>query len=450
MENQVKEKLKQLGNHILTASRNELYLSMRFLDTALSSLTYEMSLSTNFMGTDGAYIYYNPRFLAEKYEVNPISINRAYLHMILHCLFRHVYQQEERVKEEWDLACDIAVESILDDFTYRSVAVVVTDRREEVYQKLGAKLKVLTAEGIYKELMDHPLTFTEYSSLCKEFTVDDHSFWDAKKKDESEDESENESSDNNSSNETTQMDMKKWEKVTQMMKTNLETFSKRIGGEAPSLLKSLEIECRERYNYKDFLRKFAVIREVMKVDEDAFDYVLYHYGLTNYKNMPLIEPLEYKETHEISEFVIVIDTSGSCSNELIQSFLAATYDILKETESFSKKVMIRIIQCDYKVQYDQVITNLEDLETYMQTMTIKGHGGTDFRPAFAYVNELIEKKVLKDLKGMIYFTDGYGIYPKKRPDYEVAFVFMQEDYIDVGVVPWAMKIVIGKDEIYGL
>ena len=33
---------------------------------------------------------------------------------------------------------------------------------------------------------------------------------------------------------------------------------------------------------------------------------------------------------------------------------------------------------------------------------------------------------------MIYFTDGRGIYPAKRPVYETAFVFMEEEYEDVG------------------
>ena len=31
---------------------------------------------------------------------------------------------------------------------------------------------------------------------------------------------------------------------------------------------------------------------------------------------------------------------------------------------------------------------------------------------------------------MIYFTDGYGIYPKTRPGYEVAFVFPETAYAD--------------------
>ena len=39
----------------------------------------------------------------------------------------------------------------------------------------------------------------------------------------------------------------------------------------------------------------------------------YAYGLSLYGNMPLIEPLETRETYKIRNFVIVLDTSYSVS-----------------------------------------------------------------------------------------------------------------------------------------
>ena len=53
-----------------------------------------------------------------------------------------------------------------------------------------------------------------------------------------------------------------------------------------------------------------------------------------------------------------------------------------------------------------------------------------------------EKKELKNLRALIYFTDGYGIYPAKMPPYETAFVFMKEDYQDIDVPPWAIKLIL--------
>ena len=51
--NDLKQQLINIGKTILQSSRNELYLSMRFLDIALSGLEYEMNLSTLYIGTDG-------------------------------------------------------------------------------------------------------------------------------------------------------------------------------------------------------------------------------------------------------------------------------------------------------------------------------------------------------------------------------------------------------------
>lgn len=57
------------------------------------------------------------------------------------------------------------------------------------------------------------------------------------------------------------------------------------------------------------------------MDPDSFGYTFYSYGLTMYGNMPLIEPQEWKEVQKVEEFVIVIDTSMSCSGELVKKFL---------------------------------------------------------------------------------------------------------------------------------
>ena len=185
----------------------------------------------------------------------------------------------------------------------------------------------------------------------------------------------------------------------------------------------------------------------MKVDMDSFDYIFYNYGMELYGNMPLIEPLETKEEQRVEDFVIVIDTSMSCKGELVRAFLDQTYAVLSESESFFRKLHIHIIQCDDRVQEDVVIRNHEEMEDYLQHFTVKGFGGTDFRPAFLYVQELLAKKTFTKLRGLIYFTDGYGTFPMKKPPYDTAFVFMKEDYRDVDVPPWAMKLILEKEEL---
>ena len=210
----------------------------------------------------------------------------------------------------------------------------------------------------------------------------------------------------------------------------------------------LEIANRQRYDYRSFLKKFAVLKEEMQVDMDTFDYIYYNFGMNMYGNMPLIEPLETKEVKRVEDFVIVVDTSMSCNGDLVKHFLEETYSILSQAESFFRKLNIHIIQCDDRIQEDQLIANPEQMKQYMEQFIVKGQGGTDFRPAFTYVEELLRRRAFTKLRGLLYFTDGYGMFPAKKPSYDTAFIFMKEDYKDVDVPPWAIKIILDAEE-YG-
>ena len=168
--------------------------------------------------------------------------------------------------------------------------------------------------------------------------------------------------------------------------------------------------------------------------------------LSNRHSVVIIEPVESREVKKIQEVVIVVDTSYSTSGELIHNFLKETYTILTEQNSFFAKSRIRIIQCHDQVRMDEEVKNSRELEQLLNRFTVIGGGGTDFRPAFAYVNELLEQGVLKNLGGLLYFTDGKGIYPKKRPEYKTAFLFL-DDYDESAVPPWAMRLRVEQEDI---
>lgn len=425
------EQLERIGTQILNASRAELYFGMRFLDVALSSFDYQMNTEIAPFGTDGRSIFYHPQLLGGMYRRNRIQVNRGYLHMVYHCIFRHIVKPVNG--NVWELSCDIAVEHLVDANYHRSVRSSKSLLRRETYRRLEqeANGKVLNAERIFKILQSWNLGEKELEKLEQEFYVDDHRYWESQKQNQQPD----------------PMLNQKWQDINEQMETDLETFSKEASQENGDFIGQIKIENRERHDYKSFLRKFSVFREEMGIDPDSFDYNFYSYGLSLYGNMPLIEPQETKEVKKIEEFAIVIDTSMSCSGELVQKFLEETYSVLKENESFFKKINVHIIQCDEQVHSDCKITSEEDLKEYMEHMELYGQGGTDFRPAFEYVEQLVREKEFHDLRGLIYFTDGYGIYPNRMPPFKTAFVFMQEDYTDVDVPVWAIKLILSKDEL---
>ena len=421
---------------ILESSRNALYINMRYLDVALSSLAWEITTDIPRIGTDGLKIAYEPHYLADIYRENPMLVNRVYLHMVFHCIFRHLFRPCPEDRELWNLSCDMAVEALIDGMHHRSIRMGVHPFRRAVYDELRKTLKVLTAEGIYRELKKADYRPEQRARMVQEFCIDDHTYWPAPPEEEGP-----------KPPSPLMAKLKKhWKDVSDRMQTEL-SIGREAGTEDGDLSDELVVENRERYDYRTFLKKFAVLKEEMQIDPDSFDYVFYSYGLRMYGNMPLIEPQEWKETHKIEEFVIVIDTSMSCSGDLVRKFLEETYHILAETESFFRKVHIRILQCDDAVRADQLITTGEELKQYMDHLQLYGDGGTDFRPAFTYVQQLIDQGEFKNLKGLLYFTDGKGTFPRKRPPYDAAFILFREDYKEVSVPPWAIRLMLDEEDL---
>lgn len=420
----------EIGHGILMNARNELYLNFRYLDVALSSFVFEADRKGNVLSTDGFVIYYQPDLLFSMYKSSRILVNRAYLHMLFHCLFNHLNGKGNRDKILWDVACDIAIESILDSFYVKPVYRHQSPYRREIYGRITARRKVFTAEGIYKDLTEMNLTQEELLRMAGEFYVDSHDRWDEEEDPRVSTQRQNQ-----------------WQEMREKMETEMESFGEENAQSGKDLLEQIKAENRERYDYKRFLKKFAVLREEAEVDPDSFDPIFYTYGMTLYENMPLIEPLETREVFKIEDFVIAIDTSMSVSGDLVKRFLEETYGMLSESESYFRKVNIHIIQCDEEIRSDVTITSREEMEDYMEHFTISGFGGTDFRPAFEYVNGLLNKGVFKKLRGLLYFTDGKGIYPVSMPPYDTAFVFMEGQYEDISVPGWAMKVILTEEDL---
>lgn len=444
------EKLNKLARDVLMLSRNTLLVNLRFLDAALSQFEF-FPIEESTLMTDGKHILYNPRHILENYKTSKEIPVRDYLHIVMHCVFKHMYMDPTLNHPYWDLACDIAVENVITELNLKAVTTVRERQQAQYIAAIKKELRHVTAEKIYSYLrqsVPEPKKIAEIRGL---FYADNHEIWYMTV---TEIEirfglaaSGTGSGEGEAGNESRSAMAAVWQTISERMQVDMETFGKQRGINPGSLTQNLAAVNREKYDYTVSLKKFAVMGEAMKINDDEFDYIFYTYGLRLYEKMPLIEPLEYKEIKAIKEFVIAIDTSGSTSGELVQKFVQKTYNILKSTESFFTKINLHIIQCDADIQEDKKITCQEDFDEYLKTMQIRGLGGTDFRPVFQYVEQLRKNKEFTNLKGLIYFTDGYGAFPTKKPEYDTAFVFIDNEYNNPDVPPWAIKLILQKDEI---
>lgn len=482
-------RIEEISNQIIKYARNELLVSLRFMDLALCKLKYRME-NVNTLETDGEYLYYNPRYIFDLYKAANNDLTHAYLHLIFHCIFYHPFIGENIDEDLWNLACDIAVEGIISELKLKQIETLRSNKIDAELQLIKQKYGPLTAERLYKKFSLKSPDKREIRRLKELFAFDEHNVWyinndeaesqDNKSGSDSEnDNREADGSDSNSSNKTNNTNSEKqskdsdsdsassdslgdsertdkqgqnstkneWQEISERVKVDLETASKEWGSQSANLLQNITEVNREKYDYSEFLHKFSVLGEDMQINDEEFDYIFYTYGLQLYKNIPLVEPLEYKDVKKIKEFVIAIDTSGSVQGDLVRRFVSKTYNILSQQSNFFSKVNIHIIQCDTSIQSDIKITCMEDFEQYIKNIELRGFGGTDFRPVFEYVDNLMASGELTNLKGLIYFTDGYGTFPTKKPPYETAFVFIDDNYRQPSVPVWAIKLVLAKDEI---
>ena len=440
----------KVASEVLNFSIQRTLVNMRFLEPAIRMLTESpskcMCNRSYGMGTDGKNLYYNPEYVLRAYQKEKGFVSRMYLHLVVHGIFRHFFVNPQIEQRKWDLACDMATEYIIESWKldFADISAGADEKRE--LDRIRKNVGLMNAEKIYGYLKK--TKESEIDWLEKIFRRDDHSFWYPETKNRN-DVIQVKSGQVNQNREVMFSNQKLeelWKQAAKKIQVDLETFMKSRSGENGDFLVNLKLANRKKQDYSAFLRKFTRLGERMKINDEEFDYNFYTYGMQLYGNMPLIEPLESKEVKKIEEFVIVIDTSMSCSGELVRKFLEETYGVLSESESFFTKINVHIIQCDEKVHTDKKITSRKEMKDYMEHLELYGDGGTDFRPAFEWVDKLLEQHEFHNLKGLIYFTDGFGIYPKKMPPYKTVFVFMQDNYRDVDVPVWAMKLILDEDD----
>lgn len=534
----------KLAADVIEECRTQLMLKFRFLDLALwrmelEPLRVDMRYPT---ATDGEKVYLDPPRVVARFQASFAEAVRDYLHLTMHCIFRHPFDEDHPHKEAWWLACDLVCESAVMDMCGDRFACEDDKRRRELLDELVKEVGSLVPGKLYlffrqALLMPEGAAYRGYdrskiNELHALFERDNHESWPGASKGEAEAEpqpgevqelgqddpgeqgleagsdimeelsdelreqmertlnaqkpqdDEGQDADDGSQEAAAQGEeeadaqgdddmgrseaepapqpeektpeerdkeqqrRKDWEELAKQIEMDIQTFSQEWGDEAGSLIASLRIANRKKYDYTTFLRQFMSSNELMKVNQDEFDYIYYTFGMDMYGNMPFIEPLEYKEEHKMRDLAIVIDTSESVSGPLVRRFLEHTFCILKEFDSFTERVNVWIVQCDSRVQAAQHISRLDEVDALMENFHIRGFGGTDFRPAFAYVQGLRETGALRDLKGLIYFTDGLGAFPEKAPDYDAAFVFMDDgSTLLPPVPPWAIKVVIDEENI---
>jgi predicted metal-dependent peptidase len=120
--------------------------------------------------------------------------------------------------------------------------------------------------------------------------------------------------------------------------------------------------------------------------------------------------------HGAGTVVVAVDTSGSIISDkgLMDRFMGELSGILEEVRP--KRMLVMWIDADVH-SVDEI-----DEPNEIRLLKPKGGGGTDFSPAFKWLDN---NHIVPD--ALVYLTDGYGSFPQNAPSYPVLWGNVSEN-----------------------
>lgn len=438
----IRQVQEQLIAYMPFMNRAILKMPVEFFETKEEVDDLEDAPTAQYFATDGIKLFCDPDYVIEKFKQDTANLPRIYMHMIFHCIFFHPFQYDKLNFELWDYAADAAVENTMIDLGFKEMQLPSDIEKRRALERIRSKVKILTAENIYLYFLSRPEEAAEEIKGGNIFKQDDHQLWVSVDHLVGKQRMSNRR-DLDGQNNYALEEWKQTGKTIQLQVESISRYREKLPGSAIDNIKEV---FREKYSYRDFLKKFVSRQEELKIDQDEFDYIYYTYGMKLYGNLPLIEPLEYKDTSKIHDFVIAIDTSGSCQGKVVRSFLNKTYTIFKDTGCFTQHMNLHIVQCDSKIQSAVKLTSEEDFDKYIENIEVKGFGGTDFRPVFEYVDKQLRNKEFHNFRGLLYLTDGNGVFPQMVPEYPTAFLVVEDPKEKPKIPSWIIKLIMPQEE----
>ena len=447
------KEVERILNNVRRKVRDELYQFFYAVDI-FEFVPVKESIK-EYLCTDGEHIFFNPEQIMKGMSVRAFTsgynetflLEKLLVHMTLHGMLGH-FEADRQFSEK------------------RIVGIIMDAQVNFILNLLDSKYANNIEESDIwdnSEECDRVIGYSEYyKALCsrkelrrwfrkeKKYSVDEHELW------MSEHDVSMSGLNNNSFNinqETKNESQRKWEQAREVLYgSNIYSDmvniignvivsmnrmnSNMYGNDSGNNVEIMQAADDKGISYRELINKLVVEKEISKELVDSIDVMMYTYGLELYSDVPLVEPNEVNEIKHLDNIIIAIDTSGSCGGYVAQRFIRETYNLFNEIRDSFEIESIHLIQCDTDIQDEKIFTSVDELPLD-EEMNMKGFGGTSFIPVFERADEL-QKKDNKSIEAVIYFTDGYGEFPDKEPDYPVYLVMDEEEIDNCDYIPeWA-------------
>ena len=177
------EEARKIALQILTLTRNGLFVSLRFMDVALCQFDYisaeyaELPFKIKTTATTGEHMIYDPRYIIQQYMRDRKALSRDYLHIVLHCVFRHPFVSTKLNMEYWNLACDMAVENTVCELELKQTEVLNADDIRTEIERIRGFVTKMNAENLYRYLLSGQAAARDLERWKKLFKRDEHDIW---------------------------------------------------------------------------------------------------------------------------------------------------------------------------------------------------------------------------------------------------------------------------------
>jgi predicted metal-dependent peptidase len=374
--------------------------------------------------SDGKTFYYNADFI---HSLNVEQTQFALSHEALHCALSHFHRRGHRIKSRWDLACDYAVNPLL-----INDGLTPTPGTAYLDEYTG-----MTAEEIYPCLDDEEDEQEQDSdtddnngnsgqnsgdSGDDDKENDDHGDADkdsSGKKNEEDDHGDGPANSQNNNGKASggapqpqPMSEQQLEDLDTQWQSRLAAAAQtahqrgQLGGDMARLVDFL---LQPRLPWRMLLQRYMSMT--------ARDDYSYSRPSSRRGNPAVYPSMRSSET----SVVVVVDTSGSISEDEINEFMT-------EIDAIKSHVRARItlLACDTELDTG-CPWYFEPWDEFSQDIEIHGGGGTNFTPPFEWLET---QDRAPDL--LVYFTDARGIFPKVEPMYPVLWLVKGDSAVPFG------------------
>lgn len=385
--------------------------------------------------TDAKSFFYNPQYID---NLKSAEVQFVLAHEALHCALSHFARREHRVKRRWDLACDYAINPLLqkEGLTAPECSLFMKPydgmTAEEIYPLIKDNDQSQTLD---QHLYDKP-DQDEGGQDKKDNPLDQKP--DAQQKPGQSHKPKQKDSDPSKSNRSkqgkgghhAQADINQSgtqktppEPLSEQQKNNLSTqWQQRMAGAAQQAMQAGKMG-EGMARMIDFMLqpqlpwRHLVTRYFNNTARDDYSYT----RPSSRRGEPAILPsLRSAQLNA----VVAVDVSGSVDDEELSEFVSEVNALKSQVRS-----KITLLACDSRLNTASPwVFEPWDLCALPQSLT--GGGGTKFTPVFDWV---AKQDVAPDV--LIYFTDGKGEFPVRQPNYPVVWLIKGKQS-----VPWGQRI----------